>query len=98
MLTVLGFLVPNAFVVTYFREHGVSPQTVAGFFAEWTSSIPTRALTADLAITSVTFWSWSLWDARKKGVQNWWLVPFGTCSVGICFAAPLYLLLREYAR
>lgn len=98
LLTVIGFVVPNTFVVTYFREHGVSRDTAAAFFAEWMASTPTRALTADLGITSVAFGLWSLWDSRDNNVKHWWLVPVGTGSVGICFAVPLYLLLREYSR
>ncbi|MDV7987361.1 MULTISPECIES: DUF2834 domain-containing protein [unclassified Rhodococcus (in: high G+C Gram-positive bacteria)] len=98
LLTVIGFVVPNTFVVTYFKEHGVSRESATAFFAEWVASTPNRALTADLGITSVAFGLWSLWDSRDNGVRHWWLVPVGTGSVGICFAAPLYLLLREYSR
>lgn len=97
-LTIVGFVVPNALVVTYFKEHGVSRNSAGKFFAEWVASTPTRALTADLGITSAAFGLWSFWDSKENDVKHWWLVPFGTSSVGICFAAPLYLLLREYAR
>ena len=98
LLTVIGFVVPNSFVVTYFKEHGVGRDSATAFFADWVASTPTRALTADLGITSIAFWVWSLWDSKDNGVRHGWLVPVGTGSVGICFAAPLYFLLREYSR
>lgn len=98
LLTVLGFVIPNTFVVTHFRAHGVSRESATAFFREWVTSTPNRALTADLGITSIAFWLWSRWDAKVNGVKHWWLVPFGTCTVGICFAAPLYFLLREYTK
>lgn len=98
LMTILGFVVPNAFVVVHFRAHGVSRDSATAFFSEWVGSTPTRALTADLGITSVVFWLWSGLDSKANGVKHWWLVPFGTCSVGICFAVPLYFLMREYAR
>ena len=98
LLTVIGFVIPNAYVVGYFREHGVSAGSAAKFFSEWVASTPTRALTADLGITSIAFGIWSRGDAKDHGVKHWWLVPVGTGSVGICFALPLYLLLREYSQ
>lgn len=97
LITVIGFLVPNAFVVRYFAENGVTVTTARQFFTEWTSSLPTSALTADLGITSLVFLVWSRWDSHDRQVPNWWLIPLGTSTVGICFAAPLYLLLRELA-
>ncbi|OLT31973.1 hypothetical protein BJF84_15660 [Rhodococcus sp. CUA-806] len=97
LLTVIGFAVPNAFVVRYFADNGVSVTSVRQFFTEWTSSTPTSALTADLGITSVAFLLWSRWDSRDRHVRNWWLIPVGTSTVGICFSAPLYLILRELA-
>lgn len=97
LLTVLGFVVPNAYVVSYFRENGMSPEAALGFFREWGNSTPTKALTADLGITSGAFWAWSLWDSRENGVKHWWTVPASTCGVGICMSVPLYFLLRELA-
>lgn len=97
VLSVIGFVAPNAYVASYFREHGLSVATARRYFAEWGRSTPTRALTADLGITVAAFWAWSARDAKVHGVRHWWAVPAATGSVGICFAVPLYYLLRELA-
>ncbi|MCX5042186.1 DUF2834 domain-containing protein [Aldersonia sp. NBC_00410] len=95
LLTVIGFVAPNAFVYRYFKENGLSGASVRAYFAHWVDSIPTQQLTADLLITSGAFGLWSFWDAQRRGVRAWWAVIPATFGVGICFAVPLYLLLRE---
>jgi hypothetical protein len=97
LLTVVSFVAPNAFVYRWFKENGVSVASTRAFFAHWTDSLPGTALTLDLGLTSGTFWLWSFWDARRRGVRGWWTVIPATCGVGICFGVPLYLLLRELA-
>ncbi|WP_052049195.1 MULTISPECIES: DUF2834 domain-containing protein [Nocardiaceae] len=97
LLTVVGFVTPNTYVNRYFRANGVSAKSAREFFAAWTATMPTASLTADLGITSLTFGLWSFWDSRDSGTKHWWLVPVGTATVGICFSAPLYLLMRELA-
>ena len=97
VLSVIGFVVPNSYVAKYFRENGVSVDTARRYIAEWGRTTPTQALTADLGITVGAFWAWSARDAKVNGVRHWWAVPLATGSVGICFAVPLYYLLRELA-
>ena len=36
------------------------------------------------------------WDAHQNKIRGWWVVCPATFGVGICFGAPLYLLMREY--
>ncbi|WP_157108550.1 DUF2834 domain-containing protein [Aldersonia kunmingensis] len=97
LLTIIGFVAPNSFVYKYFKENGLSVESTRAYFAHWVDSIPAQQLTADLGITTGTFWLWSRWDARQRGVRGWWTVVPATSTVGICFAVPLYLLLREVA-
>jgi hypothetical protein len=97
LLTVIGFVAPNSFVYRYFKANGVSAESARSYFAHWVDSVPAQQLTADLGITTGTFWLWSCWDARQRGVRGWWTVIPATSTVGICFAVPLYLLLREIA-
>ncbi|HEV7527914.1 MAG TPA: DUF2834 domain-containing protein [Solirubrobacteraceae bacterium] len=94
LLTVIGFVVPNAMVGVFFAEHGVD---LSRYLDNWFETLPSTQLIIDLAIGAVTFIGWSAWDAPRAGVQRWWVTIPATVLVGICFAIPLYLLLRERA-
>jgi hypothetical protein len=91
--TVVGFLVPNAMVIAFVITEGVAP---VDYFAAWVDSLPSTQLAVDLAICSVVFIGWSAVDGRRLGVR-WWITIPATFLVGLCFAIPLYLLLRERA-
>lgn len=92
-LTLLGFLVPNTMVLVFFIEHGVD---LGRYLDNWFATLPSTQLVVDLVISSVAFIGWSAWDGRRVGAR-WWLTIPATLLVGICFAIPLYLLLRERA-
>jgi hypothetical protein len=92
-LTLLGFLVPNTMVIVFFAEHGID---FGRYLENWFATLPSAQLVVDLVISSVAFILWSAWDGRRLSVR-WWLTIPATLLVGICFAIPLYLLLRERA-
>ena len=94
-LAVVGFVVPNAFVAVFAVRHGAD---VGAYFHEWFRSVPGTQLTVDLGLTCLAFLSWAFLDARKRGITRWWVTLPATGLVGICFAVPLYLWMRERAR
>jgi hypothetical protein len=94
LLTVLGFVVPNAMVVVFFVEHGVD---LGRYFGNWFGTLPSAQLVVDLVICGVAFIGWSALDGPRAGVPRWWVTIPATLLVGLCFAVPLYLLLRERA-
>jgi hypothetical protein len=94
LLTVLGFLAPNAMVVVFVAEHGVD---LGHYLSDWFETLPSAQLVVDLAICCVAFIGWSAWDGPRTGVRRWWVTIPATVLVGLCFAVPLYLLLRERA-
>ena len=91
-LTVVGFLVPNAFVIAYLADEGLA---LGDYFEAWFESLPQTQLTIDLALAASTFLIWTAWDGPRAGVRRWWLAIPASFLVGICFGAPLYLYLRE---
>jgi Terpene cyclase DEP1 len=93
-LTILGFLAANGMVVTFFIEHGVD---LSRYFGNWFQTLPSTQLVVDLVICCVAFISWTAWDGPRTGVRRWWVTIPATALVGLCFAVPLYLLLRERA-
>jgi Terpene cyclase DEP1 len=92
VLTVLGFVVPNAMVVSFIAGHGVD---LGRYFGNWFATLPSAQLVVDLLICCAAFIGWSAWDGPRSGVRRWWLTIPATVLVGLCFAIPLYLLLRE---
>ena len=92
LLTVLGFVVPNAMIVVFFAEHGVD---LGRYLDNWFETLPSTQLVVDLVICCVAFIGWSAWDGPRAGVRRWWVTIPATLLVGLCFAIPLYLLLRE---
>jgi Terpene cyclase DEP1 len=92
LLTVVGFLVPNAMVVVFVSEHGVD---LGRYLGDWFETLPSAQLVADLTICFVAFVAWAAWDGPRTGVRRWWVTIPASLLVGLCFAIPLYLLLRE---
>jgi len=94
LLTGVGFLVPNAMVVVFLAEHGVDVGRYAG---DVVATLPAAQFTADLTISFGAFALWTAWDGPRTGVRRWWITIPASLLVGLCFALPLYLLLREKA-
>jgi hypothetical protein len=92
LLTLVGFVVPNGMVVVFFAEHGIN---LGRYFDNWFATLPSTQLVVDLVICCLTFIVWSAWDGPRAGVRRWWITIPATVLVGLCFAIPLYLLLRE---
>ena len=93
-LTVLGFLVPNTMITVFLVEHGFD---LPGYFGHWTESLPAAQLAADVGIAFLAFALWAAWEGRRIGMSTWWLPIPASLLVGLCFALPLFLLLRERA-
>jgi hypothetical protein len=90
-IAVIGLVVPAVIVAVFLAEHGLD----VGEFADqlFGTKIATLAF-ADLAISAVAFWAWLAVEGRRIGVARW---PFvvATLLVGLCFALPLFLYVRE---
>lgn len=91
--TIVGFVVPNAMVIAFVVTEGGAP---GDYLGAWVDSLPSTQLLVDLAICSAAFIGWSAVDGRRLGVR-WWITIPATFLVGLCFAIPLYLLVRECA-
>lgn len=94
LLTVIGFVAPNAMLITFLAREGLD---VGQYLGDWFGTLPASQITVDLLIVAATFLAWSVWEARRIGIARAWLVWPATFGVGLCFGAPLFLLLRERA-
>ena len=93
-LTVVGFVVPNAMVGIFIADHGLD---VGLYLDSWFETLPAAQLVVDLVIAFCAFFAWTAWDGQRCGVERWWVVMPASLLVGVCFAVPLYLFMRERA-
>ena len=94
-LAILGFAVPNTMVIAFFIDHG--GVDLVAYFRNWFESLPAAQLAADVSIAFAAFALWAAWEGRRLGMRTWWLPVPASLLVGLCFALPLFLLLRERA-
>ena len=89
---ILGTVLPWLFFGSFFAASGLDiPGFVAGLFANGAAA----GFSTDVLISIAVFWLWSLGDARRHAITNWWLVLPAGFTVGLSLALPLYLWLRE---
>jgi hypothetical protein len=93
-LAIVGFVVPNTITALFVARHGLP---LAGFFRHWGESLPATQLALDLIIAFVAFALWAGWEGKRLEMRSWWVPVPASILVGLCFALPLFLLLRERA-
>jgi hypothetical protein len=93
-LTIVAFVVPNVMVVLFTVRHGL---TIEGYLRHWGESLPAAQLAVDVGIIFVTFALWAAWEGKRLGIRSWSVTVPASLLVGVCFAVPLFLLLRERA-
>jgi hypothetical protein len=79
-------------VIAFIAEHGLA---IGLYFTNWVDRMPSTQLLVDLSICAAAFLTWASVDGPRNGVGRWWYVFPATFLVGLCFAIPLYLLMRE---
>ena len=93
-LTVVGAIAPYAVFGVFLAQEGFD----LGEFVEQAVTSTTAVMTlADLTIASIVFLVWMWPQAPQLGLRRWWFVA-GNLLVGLCFALPLFLYLREKRR
>jgi putative Ca2+/H+ antiporter (TMEM165/GDT1 family) len=94
-LAIAGFVFANTMVTLFFIHHG--SVDLAAYFSHWTQSLPAAQLTGDIGIAFIAFSLWAAWEGRRLGMRSWWMPVPASLLVGLCFALPLFLFLRERA-
>jgi len=92
-LSIAGFVFANTMVTLFMVHHG-SVDFVA-YFRHWGESLPAAQLTGDIGIAFVAFSLWAAWEGRRLGMRSWWMPVPASLLVGLCFALPLFLFLRD---
>lgn len=92
MLAVLGFILPYAFFVTWLLSNNFD---VSLIFAEITSSNLSLFAWADVLVSGMALICFILVEGNRQKMDKLWMPIVGTCTVGVSFGLPLFLLLRE---
>jgi hypothetical protein len=91
-LATIGFVVPNTMLAIFLIDHGGD---MGAFVEACTASLPAIQLVADLTIAFLAFAIWAAWEGQRLGMRSWWVPVPASLLVGLCFALPLFLFLRE---
>jgi hypothetical protein len=94
LLAVVGFVVPNVMLGVFIADNGLDLEL---YFENWFDTLPSSQLVVDLVIAFLALVVWASWDGPRSGVDSWWVVIPASLLVGVCFALPLYLYMRERA-
>ena len=100
LLSIIGFIVPNIFVVKESIETGnillwLYPRdTLSGMFANQIST----AFILDLLVVVPIFFFWTWQEAKKYAIKRLWLIWVLTLAFGMAGPFPLFLYWREKAK
>lgn len=90
-LAVLGAIAPLVLTIVFTAEYGVD---LGEAWDQVTASETSVLLLLDLLISSIAFWVW-LWREAPRIDLNPWPFVAANLLIGLCFALPLFLYLRE---
>ena len=91
-LCVPAALLPWTPLVPWLAAHGINvPLFVRDLFANGVAA----AFAIDIIVSAVVVCTFVLIEGRRLGVRHLWAPIVSTFVIGVCFALPLFLYLRE---
>jgi hypothetical protein len=94
LFCVLGGVLPYTQFIPWFRENGLN----AGFFVrQLFANGVSGAFGFDVLISSIVLVGFIRVEGKKLGMRRLWLPILGLLAMGVSFALPFFLYLRERA-
>lgn len=90
--SVLGFVVPYIFFGKFLFENGID---IGLFFTSLFSNDISSFFGVDVIISAIVLIIYILIDAKRYEVKRYSYALIGTLLVGVSFALPFYLYLKE---
>lgn len=91
-LAIIGVVGPYYFLLTFLVAHGLDGRAfVQQLFATQISTF----FVVDLIIASIVFIVYLPQEAKRCSIHSWWLCLIPLFAVGLSFALPLFLYVRE---
>jgi hypothetical protein len=92
VLAILGFVLPYIFFIRFLSVNGLNLSLfVEQLFANDISTF----FAVDLLIATITFWVFAYRESRKRSIRHGWICIAASLLVGLSFALPLFLYIRE---
>ena len=92
ILAVIGFVGPYYFFVSFLAAHGLDGKA---FVQELFGTRISTFFAVDLLLSSVVFVRYLRQEAARYSIGSWWLYLVALLTVGLSFALPLFLSVRE---
>ncbi|MCY7389663.1 MAG: DUF2834 domain-containing protein [Burkholderiales bacterium] len=88
---IIGAIVPYA---TYFSYLEAVPGSSSALSLAWGNPIAAATL-ADFTISCLVFWPFLMAESRRLAIRHWWLLIVANIFIGLSFALPAFLYIRE---
>ena len=91
LAAIVGAIVPYA---TYFGYLAYAPGASGALSLAWGNPIAAATL-ADFTISCLVFWPFVGVESKRLGIRHWWLFIAANIFIGLSFALPAFLYVRE---
>jgi hypothetical protein len=95
LLALVGLVVPYYFFITFLIAHGADG---AAFLRQLFGTPISTFFAVDLLIASVVFIPFLRQESARYAIANSWFYVVALLTVGLSFALPLFLFVRESHR
>ena len=92
ILAVIGFVGPYYFLISFLTAHGVDGKA---FVQELFGTKISTFFAVDLLVSSVVFLRYLGQEATRYSIEYRWVYVVALLTVGLSFALPLFLYVRE---
>ncbi len=92
IVAILGAVLPYYFFGTFFSENGFN---LALFLQRLFANRVSSGFAIDLVISSMVFWPFLFRECRELGLRYAWIFVLFNLMVGLSFAFPLFLYVRQ---
>ena len=92
MLALIGIVGPYYFLIAFLTAHGLDGKA---FLQQLFGTQISTVFAVDLIVSSVVFVIYVRRESRRYSIKHWWLYLIALCAVGLSFALPLFLYVRE---
>jgi hypothetical protein len=92
LLAFIGLILPYYFLGSFIAESGLDPHA---FLKQLFGTKISSFFAVDLLISAVVFLVFVRSETRRCRMGRWWLYLAATLLVGLSFALPIFLYVRE---
>ena len=91
-LAVIGFIAPYTVFAWFLATNGFNLRLILDqLFANHIL----LAFATDLTISIIVFWVYLYRESQRYQIRNWWPFVLASIMIGLSFALPLFLYVRE---